>query len=456
VPNTRIVAVAGERAAKVGSGQTYGSPGVVLNTDGGFLDRCIHFYGCSQEGSFDEWNASGNAFSFTGVNTATIAFFASCGGGGTCPPEDPSAVGTLFRTEVTLADNSDPQPSAASGSLTQAGAHRGTEAITFNTSDEGSGVYRGFVEIDGRRLVDEVVSENDGACMDALPGDGNAYEFLSPQPCKLSANVSLDFDTSRVSNGDHSIRVGAEDAAGNSAAAYGPAPFHVENDSSFGGESGRTNGANASNAARFIARFWRSHRRDSRVPYGSRVVIVGRLVNEEDRGIGHADVQLILRRAGAEGTVLRYEKARTNANGAFRIALRAELPSQLLRLAYKSYANAVKPAAVAPLRLNVRAGLRLHVRPRAVRNGETIVFRGRLLGRPVPSGGRLIEVQVRHPWGWQTFATARARRDGWFRYARTLRRSFMATTYTFRVRCREESGYAYATGVSNVVKVRVT
>jgi hypothetical protein len=191
------------------------------------------------------------------------------------------------------------------------------------------------------------------------------------------------------------------------------------------------------------------------VAYGRRIGIFGRLVNEQDRGIGNAEVQVLVQRANGERTGRATYKLRTRHDGTFRAVLRATVPSQVLAVAYRAHERVAKPTAEASLRLKVKAGLTLRARPGAVHNGQTISFWGRLLGGPIPREGRLLEVQVKHPWGWQTFATVRVRRHGTFRYRRRLRRSFEPITYVFRVRCRAENGYPYETGVSNAVAVRV-
>ena len=93
---------------------------------------------------------------------------------------------------------------------------------------------------------------------------------------------------------------------------------------------------------------------------------------------------------------------------------------------------------------------------RQVVNGEEVTFRGRLRGRPLPTSGKLIEVQARARGRWLTFATTRAdARTG--RWSRPYR--FSATrgsvSYRFRVRIPKESGYPYETGTSRSVRVKV-
>jgi hypothetical protein len=89
------------------------------------------------------------------------------------------------------------------------------------------------------------------------------------------------------------------------------------------------------------------------------------------------------------------------------------------------------------------------------RNGQVLRFEGRLLGRPLPRGGKLVEIRVLLASGWQTFKTTRTDRAGRFTATHRLRRSFLPATYRFRARSREEGAYPYATGTSRVVRVRI-
>ena len=78
------------------------------------------------------------------------------------------------------------------------------------------------------------------------------------------------------------------------------------------------------------------------------------------------------------------------------------------------------------------------------------------MGRPVPRGGMVVEMQVRIGRRWRTFATTRARgTGGTFRYRYRFMRTYTRVTYRFRALVRAEAAYPYATGASRTVKVRV-
>jgi hypothetical protein len=455
-PNTRIVAFAGHRASQLGNGQAYGVPGQILGEAGGYLETCYRSWGCPGNGSFAGWAAQGNGFAFNGLDTSSLYIVVLCGGGdgGTCPAEHPSAIAVLYRSEITIADALDPQPSTPSGALAQAGVHAGTEAITFNVTDQGSGVYRAVVEVDGVAVDDEIVDGNGGRCTDAQPGDGNRYEFLDRQPCKLAANTTLAVDTTHLADGDHTLRVSVVDASGNKATVLGPSPFRVGN----GGASrdrGALNGANATDAARLTASF--EHNRSSGlvVRFDQSALVRGRLVDDADRGIGHArlDISSIAAAPGSKEVI--GPGATTAPDGSFSVRLPPRMASRRIRVGYRSHVGDGAAAASTDLRLKVKAAIDLAISPRVVANRHAITFRGRLLGRPIPRSGKLLEVQVRFPSGWRTFATVRAGRTGSFKYRYRFLRSSRPVTYVFRIRSRRESAYPYETSTSRERSVRI-
>jgi hypothetical protein len=107
------------------------------------------------------------------------------------------------------------------------------------------------------------------------------------------------------------------------------------------------------------------------------------------------------------------------------------------------------------VKLNVRAGLRLHASPHRVPPGGRVRFRGTLIGHPIPRVGKLIDLQAFDGGRWRTFMTVRAHRSGAFRARYRFTRTFSARTFRFRAQARRESRYPYALGYSRVVRVRV-
>ena len=122
---------------------------------------------------------------------------------------------TFSRATLGLRDTTPPQAYTLAGSLVTDTTLRGSAGLTFEAADEGGGVYRSVVSVDGAERSRHVVDANDGRCADVEPGNADAYEFASPQPCSTATHEAVALDTTALVDGQHTVRVAVEDAAGN-------------------------------------------------------------------------------------------------------------------------------------------------------------------------------------------------------------------------------------------------
>ena len=88
-------------------------------------------------------------------------------------------------------------------------------------------------------------------------------------------------------------------------------------------------------------------------------------------------------------------------------------------------------------------------------NGQSVTFTGRLRGKPLPTRGKVVDLQAFYRGKWRTFATPRANKKGQFKFRYRFEATRSTTTYKFRARLRAESAYPYELGYSKVVSVRV-
>lgn len=224
--NTTIAGFNGHRAALAGPDQAFGSPGYTLYTQAGSpIESCVRFSGCLGLGDMSAPAGAGNGVA-SSSNASSLTMIVSCGGGGQCAAGDTRA--RLFRATFNLSDNLDPLPVGASGQLAQPGIHSGVEAVSFSATDQGAGLYRGLVLVDGNQVYNQVLDANGGSCQEATPG-GSPYEFVSRVPCKLSKSALVSFDTRTITDHQHTLEVRVEDAAGNSATVFGPNTIEVDN-----------------------------------------------------------------------------------------------------------------------------------------------------------------------------------------------------------------------------------
>ncbi len=129
-------------------------------------------------------------------------------------------------------------------------------------------------------------------------------------------------------------------------------------------------------------------------------------------------------------------------------------PARVLRFRYPG--TATRRGATALVDLRVRASSSMRPSSRNVVNGEYVTFRGRLRGQPMPTGGKLVELQVYTRRRWRTFAQPRARaRTGRWAFQYRFESIRGRASFKFRARIRREAGYPFHTGVSRSVRVRV-
>lgn len=140
--------------------------------------------------------------------------------------------------------------------------------------------------------------------------------------------------------------------------------------------------------------------------------------------------------------------------------LREREPAQPSRPKPRPRAKVTMVVRAAATRNRSRAGRRptrrwaRGVRRLAVAGGRPLLFQGRV-GRPVPRHGKLVEVQAHFRGRWRTISTARARRDGRWRFRYIFRTTGRPTGYRLRARVPVEAGYPFAPGVSRPVRVTV-
>ena len=158
-----------------------------------------------------------------GLDAGPIYLIAECRDG-LCDDGDPlygsSVDFVASKITFVLADDVPPSVTAVSGSLTGQGPHFGPEDITYRAIDDGSGVYRHRVRIDGAMAVDSVASSNDGRCRDPFPSNADPYEFDYAQPCAQHVDGRVTVDLGALGQGRHQVQLSVVDAAGNETVAY--------------------------------------------------------------------------------------------------------------------------------------------------------------------------------------------------------------------------------------------
>jgi hypothetical protein len=396
------------------------------------------------------------------------------GAGPPCQPEDGifvSAMGMRTST-VTLVDRLTPIVESASGQATVERQWNGSESLAFSATDRGGGIYRILVEVDGE-VVKAVAAVTDDRCVDRT----GARDFGSPVPCPGQASGNVSIDAADLPSGQHKVAVYLEDVAGNRAALLPPTPRLIVNDYRAVGYYANgmffnprfatprvANGAGAISGARLTASFVRQVGRGRgrhsvpvakrEVRFSQRPTVRGTLTAPSGEPIADATVFIGQQ---PEGQPWRLDGAvHTDSAGDFVYRPAARHPNRQLRAVYFAFSDSHENVVTDPLMLRVRAGLALHVDRHRLRNGQRLIFTGRVFGG-LPAEGIAVTLQAKVGRHYRSFRQLRAssRTDGRIRTAYRFERTTGPVRYSFRLKVVRQAGLPFQGGVSPVVSVSV-
>jgi hypothetical protein len=187
--------------------------------------------------------------------------------------------------------------------------------------------------------------------------------------------------------------------------------------------------------------------------FGSSVQVHGRLTVPGGNPLAAVDVDVLEHTELPDQPWIRAGVTRTDGQGRFTYRV---LPGPNRTVLFR-YAGSrlIRPRTTA-VRVRVRAATSLRVDRHSVVNGEEVTFRGRVAGGPLPTVGKLIQLQAYSRSEWRTFATPRARSRS---HRWSYRYRFSATRGTVRYRFRAvvpaEGGYPFVRGSSRSLDVTV-
>jgi hypothetical protein len=339
----------------------------------------------------------------------------------------------VYATDIRLKDDYPPEITSITGEGTSSNTLSGLQPVTTFAADRGGGLRTVALEIDGGTVLTERFGANTQSC---------EKPFQEPVPCVLSGSHTLHYDTRQLPDGPHQLRIILEDAAGNQTASE---QYTIRT------ENAGLSCSHSSNGVRLRASFaGRGGSRGSvRIRAGRKATVRGRLSSHSQQAIGGATVRLFAQSAG-QARLIETGTTRTNARGRFRLAVPPG-PSRAIRIFYCEPGG----SAVKDLRLKVAASTSFAASRRVLRNGESVMFRGRVRGGHVPRKGKLMEIQAFFRGKWRTFSTSRSDRDGNWRFKYKFGGTRGRITYRFRVLIPHEGGYPFETGRSRVIRVVV-
>jgi hypothetical protein len=307
--------------------------------------------------------------------------------------------------------------------------------------------------------VTDKVSGLAGGSIEISPAGSNTWQTLETR--KEGSRLVARIDDAALAAGDYVLRAAAYDQARNEASTTQrldgqqmalTLPLRIASAMQAGVAHERTmrTTVRRHGKRRTVRRRVTMLRSEASVVFGRRVEIKGRLTNRDGQGIPGADVQVLSRSDGSPEQL--EDLLNTDAAGNYSYTATASR-SRVLRFAY-SGSQLILPSQ-SEVQLRVPATSSLHVSRAHVLNGQPVRFSGRLRTLPVPEGGKLVELEVHFPTGWQTFRSGRTDQAGRWALQYRFGRTRGLQRFHFRIKLAHEAGYPFADGRSRSVAVQV-
>lgn len=213
------------------------------------------------------------------------------------------------------------------------------------------------------------------------------------------------------------------------------------------------NGQNATSAATLSAQFADNRSRTITTRYGRSRHITGTLRAASGAPIGGAQLSVISETLAMGAKPMGAGTVTTDPAGRFRFAIPVGA-SRRIHVAYKWFRESAQYTHTTTVTVNVLPRVTMKADRRALRNGQSVRFAGKVAG--APRGARkVVELQARVGRTWQTFGTARLRSNGTFAHRYRFTRTSRPTVYQFRANVKAERGWPFLTGQSRATKVAV-
>lgn len=188
------------------------------------------------------------------------------------------------------------------------------------------------------------------------------------------------------------------------------------------------------------------------IPFGKRAVAKGSLEAENGAPLADEVVDVYAQSAAAGSTFERIGAVRTDPKGGFSYTVPAGT-SRVVKFRFEGSGRHRSSETVVTVK--VPAISTIAATPKRVRNGQSVLLRGKLRSLPIPSAGKVLDLQAFYRGRWRTFATPRAKTNGKWSYRYRFGATRGTVTYPFRVLIRPESAYPYDLGYSPTVRVVV-
>jgi hypothetical protein len=347
----------------------------------------------------------------------------------------------IAATEVDLKA---PTLAAPQGSLLAGGILRGHQELSGEAKDEGGGLSKVEVSVNGLPAGQPLVANCNLAQVKNRSYEGIVAVSVTPCPAKLKGSWDLDTAAFPFHDGANTVEVCATDLSSltePNRSCSAPATVSVNNSCT---ESAVIGGQVIS------AQFAGTHREEITVPYGHSATVTGELADAAGDAISGATICVQMQTQGSRGGLHPVATATTDAQGHFTYKVPPG-PNRKVLLGYRHDSFQVARA----IRYYAHARPTIHLSPGSVEHGGAIRISGKVPGRR--GGGRVVVLQASalHSTRWFTFHHATSDPEGIFHSHYRFDATPRTTTYRIRAVVPRQHGYPWEVGHSTPALVVV-
>jgi hypothetical protein len=188
------------------------------------------------------------------------------------------------------------------------------------------------------------------------------------------------------------------------------------------------------------------------VRYKRHATIRGVLANTDGQPLHDVPVEVSARPDLPGASFTAAGLVRTDRDGRFAYKVHGK-HSRTLRFRYLG-SSRIRPSTT-DVRVRVPASTSFRLTPRRILNGETVTFRGRVRGGPIPDQGKLIELRKWTGRKWAPFRVVRTDSAGRWKHTEQVISVSGIVTYRLRAHLPAEAGFPYNAGRTPARKLRV-